>query len=318
MHPLCLTFTSARVEAHFMAVFSERNRKLALCLCGALLSVVAIHLSVTLSTSLSHGGLGASASASPSPSPSASAASGPAPAPSATASAAAALGALGAGDEPNTLTTLSSGLTLAVFAAYLGTLLRPSWPRQHFERFNIVLFASAGYGFLFAVPDARALVVLVFPVFMLLVIPARWCYLWLVTLLHQPCFALLEWREQRAIQPLLPFFWLCTFTTTLLVSRRVEQRERRDFMLQQRVQATKRHNDAILDNMLPKHVNAQRRADAKVIANNEASVSVIFCDLQDFKAIVKVRCSRLPSYWRSAPTHPILTLTLTQTLSDPF
>jgi class 3 adenylate cyclase len=77
------------------------------------------------------------------------------------------------------------------------------------------------------------------------------------------------------------------FATMALVGRAVETRERNDFVLQQRLEQTKQRNDAILDNMLPRHVNEQRKRGAAVIANLEPSVSVLFCDVQDFKQIVK-------------------------------
>ncbi|KAG8461519.1 hypothetical protein KFE25_001123 [Diacronema lutheri] len=293
IHSLWLTFELTDLERAYMRAFTARNVRLCACVIVATIAVLLLHLCVALARVVHAEGA--------KPSTAAAAAAAASAASAAAASAYSALtsveslptaqAALLNGTRSQGFTVVGSAFAMAALVAYLGAVLGSARARRHFEALNVSLFSLGGFGTLLAVRDARALVMLVFPVVMHVAVPARWCVLWPSTVAHHVAFVALEAADFGGADGLLSFFWLLTFLATSLVSRSVERRERRDFALQQRVLETKLRNEAILDNMLPPHVNEQRRQIAetggKVIASDEPSASVLFCDIQDFKQIVK-------------------------------
>ena len=67
-----------------------------------------------------------------------------------------------------------------------------------------------------------------------------------------------------------------------------ERAYRRDFLLQNEVQKEREKSKAMLDNMLPPHVTERMATSSpgSVIADQEPLVTVLFCDILDFTAIV--------------------------------
>eukprot|EP00002_Diphylleia_rotans_P008232 TRINITY_DN1796_c0_g1_i6.p1 TRINITY_DN1796_c0_g1~~TRINITY_DN1796_c0_g1_i6.p1 ORF type:complete len:2039 (+),score=319.04 TRINITY_DN1796_c0_g1_i6:175-6291(+) len=61
---------------------------------------------------------------------------------------------------------------------------------------------------------------------------------------------------------------------------------RKDFLLQHQLRKEKKTTRGILENMLPSFIVNKIQDGVRVIANNEKSVSVLFCEIQDFADIV--------------------------------
>eukprot|EP00002_Diphylleia_rotans_P022157 TRINITY_DN433_c0_g1_i11.p1 TRINITY_DN433_c0_g1~~TRINITY_DN433_c0_g1_i11.p1 ORF type:complete len:882 (-),score=147.24 TRINITY_DN433_c0_g1_i11:1386-3962(-) len=65
-----------------------------------------------------------------------------------------------------------------------------------------------------------------------------------------------------------------------------EESLRKDFMLQLKLRREKSVTRDILENMLPSFIVNKIQDGVRVIANNEKSVSILFCEIQDFADIV--------------------------------
>jgi hypothetical protein len=149
MHPLLLHFEDRSLEDSYMVSFVAGNYRLYTFSMAAWILIIAVHLGVGVAVPLTEGV---------------------------------------ALSRNGILTLLALAGMMGFFACYIAWLRLSALPRRHFEALNAITTVLIGYGLLFALSQARALVMLVFPVIAHVVCGVRWKYLVCIVLPHHPVF----------------------------------------------------------------------------------------------------------------------------------